>query len=176
MWLFILFVAVPIVEIALFIQVGGWLGLWPTLAIVILTALVGAVLVRTQGLETVRRLKRNLAQGRDPVSPIAHGALILVAGVLLLTPGFFTDAVALALLLPPVRAALISWGAARLTVVVAGAATQSEARRSPGPQTVEAEYEVVDESPPSPSSPDDPDTPPAGSRGPTGSRWTQPPR
>jgi UPF0716 protein FxsA len=100
MWLFILFVAVPIIEIALFIQVGGWIGLWATLAIVVLTAALGTVLVRAQGLQTLRTLQSNVERGGDPMGPIAHGALILLAGVLLLTPGFFTDAVAVALLIP----------------------------------------------------------------------------
>lgn len=153
MWLFILFVAVPIIEIALFIQIGGWLGLWPTLGIVVLTAAVGTVLVRTQGLQTLRTLQANVERGGDPIGPIAHGALILLAGVLLLTPGFFTDGVAVALLLPPVRAALIRWGAARLTVVAAGRmhrpAPGGPSPRSAGrPETVEAEYEVLDEEPP----------------------------
>jgi UPF0716 protein FxsA len=176
MWLFILFVAVPILEIALFIQVGGWLGLWPTLGIVVLTALAGTILVRTQGLETVRRLKRNLAEGRDPVSPIAHGALILVAGVLLLTPGFFTDAVALALLVPPVRAALIAWGAARLTVVVAGPRPPPRNGTGPGPETVEGDYEVLDPPPPgTPRGRPEKVAPPPDPRRSGASRWTRPP-
>lgn len=148
--LFLLFVAVPIIEIALFIEVGGLIGLWPTLAIIILTAFVGTVLVRTQGIQTLRQLQRNLSEGRDPVSPIAHGALILVAGVLLLTPGFFTDAAGLLLLVPPVRLALIRWGASRLTmkfvgrVAPGGVRSGSEARQ-PGHETVEADYQVLDE-------------------------------
>jgi UPF0716 protein FxsA len=168
MRLFILFVAVPIIEIALFIQVGGWLGLWPTLAIVVLTAFAGAVLVRTQGVETVRRLKRTLAEGRDPLGPIAHGALILVAGVLLLTPGFFTDAVALALLVPPVRAALIAHGAARFTVAVAGGVPPRPG--APRPDVVEGEYEVIDEPRPHGSESRNRREDRASS-----SRWTRPP-
>lgn len=168
--LFLIFVAVPIIEIALFIQVGGWIGLWPTLAIVVLTALAGTILVRTQGIQTLRRLQANLAEGRDPVGPIAHGALILAAGLLLLTPGFFTDAVALALLVPPVRAALIRWGASRLVVVAAGG-MQAPPRQPPrpGPETVEAEYEILDERPA------EPDMRRERSRRAGGSGWTEPP-
>ena len=103
MWLFALFVAVPIIEIALFIQVGGWLGLWPTLGIVILTALLGTFLVRSQGLAAMTNIKSNLNEFRDPTESLAHGAMILVSGVLLLTPGFFTDALGFALLAPPIR-------------------------------------------------------------------------
>src|SRR5210317_484928 len=103
MWLFVIFVVVPIVEIALFIEVGGFLGLWPTLAIVVLTALAGSALLRSQGFATLETLQNNLRTGGDPINPIAHGALILVAGVLLLTPGFFTDSVGLSLMIPQVR-------------------------------------------------------------------------
>jgi UPF0716 protein FxsA len=190
MWLFILFVAVPIIEIALFIQIGGWIGLWPTLAIVVLTAAVGTILVRTQGLQTLRALQANVERGGDPMGPIAHGALILLAGVLLLTPGFFTDGVAVALLVPPVRAAVIRWGAARLTVFAAGR-MQRPAPGAPGPrsrgrpETVEAEYEVLDEEPPRPDTTEADPRPRQGDAAPrprsngdarrSRSQWTRPP-
>jgi UPF0716 protein FxsA len=190
MWLFILFVAVPIIEIALFIQVGGWIGLWATLAIVVLTAALGTVLVRAQGLQTLRTLQSNVERGGDPMGPIAHGALILLAGVLLLTPGFFTDAVAVALLIPPVRAAVIRWGAARITVVAAGSVYRSR-RSGPRPggpgraETVEAEYEILDEEPP-PGGPGASDPPRRSETAaeprvnsdarPGRSQWTRPPR
>ena len=86
---FAILVAVPIIEIALFIQVGGAIGMWPTLAIVVLTALAGTILLRSQGLATLNTLQNSVASGQNPMEPIAHGALILIAGVLLLTPGFF---------------------------------------------------------------------------------------
>ena len=103
MWLLILFIAIPVLEIALFIQVGGWLGLFPTLAIVILTALLGTYLVRTQGLATLSNLQNRFSHLQDPTEPLAHGAMILFAGALLLTPGFFTDAVGFLLLTPAFR-------------------------------------------------------------------------
>ncbi|MDF2231198.1 FxsA family protein [Albimonas sp. CAU 1670] len=116
--LFILLAVVPIIEIALFIQVGGAIGLWPTLATVIGTALLGSWLLRKQGRGAMMRLQQSLSEGGDPTGPIAHGAMILVAGILLLTPGFFTDACGVLLLMPPVREALIRWGAARLAAGV----------------------------------------------------------
>lgn len=116
MWLFILFVTIPIVEIALFIQVGGWLGLWPTLGIVILTAILGTYLVRAQGLQAMSNIKNNLEGLRDPTESLAHGAMILASGLLLLTPGFFTDAVGFALLVPPIRLALFQWGKSKVKV------------------------------------------------------------
>ncbi|SDE64696.1 FxsA family protein [Limimaricola pyoseonensis] len=104
MWLLIAFIAVPLIEIALFIQVGGLIGLWPTLLIVVLTAIAGTALVRGQGAQAIAGLKRSLNEFKDPSRPLADGAMILFAGALLLTPGFFTDACGFALLMPPVRA------------------------------------------------------------------------
>ncbi|MEL6197038.1 MAG: FxsA family protein [Pseudomonadota bacterium] len=114
MLLFLALLIVPIVEIGLFIEIGGWLGLWPTIAIVILTAMIGTVLLRTQGIGVLAELQRKLEHGEDPSGTLANGALILVAGVVLLTPGFFTDAVGFLLLIPPVRAALIRAAAHRV--------------------------------------------------------------
>jgi UPF0716 protein FxsA len=103
MWLFLAFLAVPLIEIALFIQVGGAIGLWPTLGIVVLTAVIGTWLVRSQGAMALGQLRGSFSRLDDPTEPLAHGAMILVAGALLLTPGFFTDAVGFSLLMPPVR-------------------------------------------------------------------------
>lgn len=109
MWLFVAFLLVPLIEIALFIQIGGLIGLWPTLGIVILTAILGTYLVRSQGLMALNNLRGSFSRLEDPSEPLAHGAMILLAGALLLTPGFFTDAVGFALLAPPVRLMLIAY-------------------------------------------------------------------
>lgn len=109
MWLFVAFLLVPLIEIALFIQIGGLIGLWPTLGIVILTAILGTYLVRSQGLMALNNLRGSFSRLEDPSEPLAHGAMILLAGALLLTPGFFTDAVGFALLTPPVRLMLIAY-------------------------------------------------------------------
>lgn len=98
-----LFIIVPLIEIALFIQVGGILGLWPTLAIVIVTAMAGTYLVKRQGLAELARIQNSLNTLNNPTRPLAHGAMILASGLLLLTPGFFTDAVGFLLLVPGVR-------------------------------------------------------------------------
>ena len=116
MRLLLLFIAVPLIEIALFIQVGGWLGLWPTLAIVVLTAIAGTVLVKSQGARAMQQLRASFDDLRDPTEPLAHGAMILFSGALLLTPGFFTDIVGLALLIPKVRAKVFEWGKSRVQV------------------------------------------------------------
>lgn len=116
MWLFIAFLAVPLIEIALFIQVGGLIGLWPTLAVVIITAILGTWLVRSQGRSAMNDLRGSFSQLDDPSEPLAHGAMILFSGALLLTPGFFTDAVGFALLAPPIRKAIIAYAKTRINV------------------------------------------------------------
>ncbi|MGR3469178.1 MAG: FxsA family protein [Shimia sp.] len=116
MWLLIAFLLVPLIEIGLFIQVGGWIGLWPTLGIVVLTALLGTLLVRQQGTRALGDLRGSFQDLRDPTEPLAHGAMILVSAALLLTPGFFTDAVGFALLIPPVRLAIMKQARKRIKV------------------------------------------------------------
>ncbi|WOI55934.1 FxsA family protein [Palleronia sp. LCG004] len=103
MWLFALFVAVPMIEIALFIQVGGAIGLGWTLIVVLLTAMIGTALVRSQGRLAMAELRKSFNSLNDPTEPLAHGAMILFSGALLLTPGFFTDACGFALLVPGIR-------------------------------------------------------------------------
>ncbi len=130
MWLLLAFVAVPLIEIALFIQVGGAIGLWPTLGVVVLTAIIGTWLMRAQGQLAMNNLRRSFSQLDDPSEPLAHGAMILIAGVLLLTPGFFTDALGFALLAPPVRTQVFNWVRKRVHV------TRFEMGQRPGPRDV----------------------------------------
>jgi len=106
--LLIALLALPMIEIALFILVGGWIGLWPTLALVVLAAIVGGMVLRRPGLMRVPLRPvpgGNLLSG---VMPVAEEAARLLAGVLLIVPGFLSDAVAIVLLIPPLRRALIS--------------------------------------------------------------------
>ncbi|MHA3979696.1 FxsA family protein [Halovulum sp. GXIMD14794] len=143
--MFAAFVAVPIIEIALFIQVGGWIGLWPTLAIVVLTAIAGTALMRAQGMATLAELQRRMSAGENPTGLLAHGAMILVAGVLLLTPGFFTDTVGFLLLLPPVRRAIIRRGAASVAAQATVFTTSTHsARRQADDDVIDAEYQRLD--------------------------------
>ena len=104
--LFILFVIVPIVEIMVLMQVGSLLGVWPTLAIVIITAWLGAKNVKQQGIATLQSVQLKMAQGEMPSDDIVAGMLLLVAGILLVTPGFVTDIFGLSLLIPQVRISL----------------------------------------------------------------------
>tara|TARA_R110000850_G_scaffold259233_2_gene386041 strand:- start:584 stop:1069 length:486 start_codon:yes stop_codon:yes gene_type:complete len=143
MLLFVLLVAIPIIEIALFIQVGGAIGLWPTLAIVVATAFIGTFLIRAQGAAAMERLRTALSRGQDPSGALADGAAILLAGALLLTPGFFTDALGLALLFPPTR--FLIFRAIRSQVKVAGFAQTPR-----GPDVVEGEFVEIDPDAPQP--------------------------
>ncbi len=101
--LFILFVVVPILEIATFIQVNNVIGLGWTLASILLTAVIGAFLVRQQGFKALNEARMQSARNEIPVTPVIHGVFILAAGMLLLTPGFVTDAIGFLFLVPPFR-------------------------------------------------------------------------
>lgn len=151
MWLFALFVILPIVEIALFIQIGGLIGLWPTLALVILAALLGMTVIRSRGAHAASEVQRSLAELRDPSRPIAHGMMIVVAGILLIIPGFFTDAVGLLLLIPPVRELLMRRLGRRIEVnrvQMGGAGFRREAHRPPyGDGVIDGDYVVDDDVP-----------------------------
>lgn len=124
--LLILFIAVPVIEIALFIQVGGVLGGWATIALILLTAVVGASLVRNQGLKTLLSLQQRLKSGELPAGEILEGVLLLVAGALLLTPGFLTDFMGMVILFPPARV----WIANKLITRLKIKASQSAGRKS----------------------------------------------
>lgn len=149
MWVFVALVVVPLIEIGLFIEVGGLIGLWPTLATVVLTALLGAALLRRQGLAAVAEIEQRVNSGRNPVEPLVHGLLILIAGIVLLTPGFFTDAIGFALLVPPVRTALIRQLGRRIAVASVRVAQRRRSRPPPrgGGGTIETEYEDVTDRP-----------------------------
>ncbi len=99
-------IVTPIVEIAVFIEVGGEIGLWPTLAIVIATAVAGTWLLRVQGISTLLRAQQSLARQEFPLQEVYDGLCLLFAGALLLTPGFVTDAFGMLLFVPPFRHAL----------------------------------------------------------------------
>lgn len=149
--LLILFIAIPILELALFLKLGRLIGVVPTLAIILVTAVLGASLARRQGLQVVGRLQAEMAAGRLPHAEIVDGLLILMAGALLITPGFLTDGLGFLLLAPPFRAKLRPWLARALVgkFVVSGAGGAS----TPGPTeisprksgVIEVEAEVVDE-------------------------------
>ncbi len=113
----LLFTIVPIVEMYLLISVGGYIGTIPTIACVMLTAVVGVSLLRWQGTTTLSRGMSRVSQGQLPGQEIAEGMMLAVAGALLLTPGFVTDTFGFLLLMPPIRAMLARYAGKHLKVV-----------------------------------------------------------
>ncbi len=112
--LFLLFTLIPIVELALLIEVGQRIGTGATLLLVVATGLLGAYLARTQGLAVLRRTQAQLHQGQVPADGLVDGVLILIGGLFLVTPGILTDLVGIGLALPSTRAALKRWLRSRL--------------------------------------------------------------
>ena len=101
--IFLLFIFIPIIEIAIFITVGSNIGILNTIAIILLTAVIGIYFVRRQGLSLLFNAQRNMAQGIMPAEEIKGGIFLLISGLLLITPGFFTDCVGFLMLLKPVQ-------------------------------------------------------------------------
>ena len=128
--LVLLFIVVPIAELAVIIQVGQEIGLWWTIALLLADSVLGSVLMRSQGRAAWRRFNQTVEAGRPPAREALDGALIIVGGALLLTPGFITDIGGLLLLLPPSRAV-----ARRLLV-------RRFARRMVGPTVQRRDYDV----------------------------------
>ena len=111
----VLFIVMPIVELAVVIQVGQAIGVFETIALLLLVSALGAWLVRREGLGVWRRFREQVRSGRPPAKELADGVLILLAGALLLTPGFVSDVFGILLLLPPVRAVIRAAALRRFT-------------------------------------------------------------
>lgn len=132
-------IALPVVEIALFIKSAQWIGLLPTIVAAIAAGAIGLALVRRQGFELLMRTRAQIDRGEMPVAEVFDGLCLAVAGVLLVLPGFFSDILAILLLLPPVRAALRTLLTARVVAHGGGKPHQPA-----GPQVIETEYRVID--------------------------------
>ena len=105
--LFVLFIVMPVVEMTVLIKVGALIGVWPTILCVLLTAVIGASLLKRQGLSTLMRANQKMNAGEMPAKEVAEGFMLAVGGALLLTPGFVTDSIGFALLMPGVRGLMI---------------------------------------------------------------------
>lgn len=143
-WLFLaIFIVVPLLEIFAFIQVGGAIGAFPTLALIVLTAIAGALLVRRQGLTVIQDARQSLARKELPLAAAVHGGLLLFAGLLLLTPGFVTDTAGFLLLVPSIRSFLATRIWRWLEVRTMSRAGPAAARR---PAVIEGEaVEIADD-------------------------------
>ena len=105
---------VPIIEISVFIAIGDQIGVFYTVMMILLTALIGSILLRIEGFRILGQIQKDVAAGKIPTKELSNGVMILIAGVLLLTPGFVTDAIGFLLFLPPVRAAIRAFVVSRI--------------------------------------------------------------
>jgi UPF0716 protein FxsA len=132
-----LFLSVPLTEIAVFVLVGSKIGVLPTIGLVILTAVAGSILLRWQGFNALARIQKELAAQRVPGKEMVQGVMILLAGFLLLTPGFVTDTLGLLLFIPPVRDAVWRFLASRVNVQSFGGGFTARGSSRPEPGVVD---------------------------------------
>ncbi len=156
----VLFLVVPIVEIYLLLEVGGLIGAFPTIILVVLTAVIGAGLLRQQGLSTLARLQQNMGQGKIPAQEMIEGVLLAVGGALLMTPGFVTDTMGFLCLLPFSRKFIaknimkrsadnMKAGVNTQTGFAGGFYNSNDGQQTPyDPNIVEGEFTEVEDSPP----------------------------
>lgn len=135
--LFAVFLVVPLVEIACFVLIGNAIGLWPTLAGVLLMAVAGSLILRWQGLALLNEIRSSMGRGQLPARALADAMMVTIAGVLLLLPGYFSDLVGILLLLPPVRTLLYRFLASRVQVVSTRGASYSYDQRRVADDTIE---------------------------------------
>ncbi|RYG94735.1 MAG: FxsA family protein, partial [Alphaproteobacteria bacterium] len=115
--LFAVFLIVPLAEIAFFIVIGKAIGLWPTLLGVVVTAVAGSLILRWQGLQLISEIRQTMGQGRLPARALADAMMVVIAGLLLLLPGYFSDLIGILLLIPPVRTLIYRALASRVQVM-----------------------------------------------------------
>ena len=148
-YLFFLFLVVPIIEIMFLLKASDIIGAGWTILLVVATAALGAALVKQQGLSTLQSVQMKTAQGQVPAMEVAEGAAIMVAGALLLTPGFFTDAFGFACLIPPIRQTVIRYLFKNkiASVVSSSGFSQGHSQQSSSQQgnVIEGEYREKDD-------------------------------
>lgn len=143
-WLFLIFVLLPLLEIYVMVKVGGVIGAWPTVGLVLVAAIVGATLIRVQGYLAWRRVTETLVRGQLPAMELLEGVVFFISGLLLIVPGFFTDAIALLCLIPPARRALLQWILRRSIIanIRTGTGTPSGVEV---PRTIEGDFRREDD-------------------------------
>jgi UPF0716 protein FxsA len=137
------FIVLPLAEIAVLIKVGSWIGLAPTLALIVLTAVAGTWMLRRQGFSVLIRARRQLEMGELPVVEVFEGLCLVFAGALLLTPGFITDTLGALLLVPPVRALLYRRLGHYLERHVVGQPRAEQPERDAAPPIIDAKFEEL---------------------------------
>ena len=142
-----LFIVLPLVEIYLFIQIGGFIGALATVACVVLTALVGVTLLRAQGFQTMAKFQQQVALGELPAETMLEGVALIIGGALLLTPGFLTDSLGLMCLLPFTRRAIIAELLKRLSVQSFSGTVGGSSSFTRDPRIIEGEAKRKDQPP-----------------------------
>lgn len=141
--LFAVFLIVPMIEIGLFILIGDAIGILPTMAGVVITALIGSMIVRQQGLSLISDIRGTLRAGGLPAKQLAEGMMVGIAGALLLTPGYFTDTIGFLLLVPALRTFIYTSLKSRITVVGATSysrkSSEDDPRRPTRPDVIDLE-------------------------------------
>jgi UPF0716 protein FxsA len=152
----LLFILIPIIEIALFIEVGGEIGMGWTLLLCVFTAILGVTLIRIQGVGTLLSARNRMEHNEMPIKEMFDGLCLAFAGAVLITPGFFTDAIGFSLLIPPVRALMQQYIISRFDTRIFGSEGQTRFHHRAGRQSpfrsksdsiIDGEYERVDDEP-----------------------------
>ena len=115
-----LFIGIPLIEIYLFIKLGGLIGALPTVLLIIITALIGVSLLRAQGFNTMAKFQQEVATGQLPATTMLEGVALVFGGALLLTPGFLTDTIGFLCLIPFTRQTIIAWAIKNMKVTSSG--------------------------------------------------------
>lgn len=142
-FLFLLFLLVPAIEIALFIKIGGVIGVLPTLLLIVTTAILGIILLRMQGLSTLARVQQVVRCGEVPAVELVESFMLVISAVFLLTPGFFTDTIGFVVLLPSVRRRLAIWilTNSNIMTTINASHTQNTYKGAPDRRIIEGEYQ-----------------------------------
>jgi UPF0716 protein FxsA len=139
--LFAVFMVIPLIEIAFFVVIGNAIGLWPTLAGVLITAVAGSLVLRYQGMAVFNDIRGQMNRGQVPGKALADAAMIGAGGLLLLLPGYFSDLIGILLLLPPTRAAIYGFLKSRIRVVPMGTAGFGRSPQQDEPGTIELDHD-----------------------------------
>ncbi len=141
-----LLLIIPIVEIGVFIAIGDRIGIFYTLMLILVTAVLGSILLRLEGFRVLGQIREQMNAGRMPTKELTNGVMIVIAGILLLTPGFVTDTIGFLLFLPPVRAAIRTFLASRIKINTfgGGAGFDNDSRFRTGPPPDDGDGPVVD--------------------------------
>ncbi len=141
-----LFIGVPLIEIYLFIELGGLIGALPTVLLIIVTALIGVSLLRAQGFNTMAKFQQEVATGQLPATTMLEGVALILGGALLLTPGFLTDSIGFLCLIPFTRQTIIAWAIKNMKVTSRGFSSTGPARPH-DPNVIEGEIIENDKKP-----------------------------